>query len=333
MRQESRLPIEHTQNNQEIQILKDVVNRSSDYHLPRLTSVEVATGGVIHDVFRLVADTGERFYLKIRGNRFSSLPQFTCNPHDIIYEYKATVLLHDIAPENTPYPLFFDAERHFMILTDALPNGQTLESLLCTREIRPTILNTIGTTLGFIHEGLKGVREPIRGESENLFLSTKLQQKFGRSNHPILNRLIEELSIQSAHQLIIGDLLPKNIGVNNDGLLITFFDLEDVHLGTIDFELGYLIGHLILHSHNSTEAIDYISSLLKGYQKDDDQSVNRLKIVALGSVIHRLNSIAPYSLKFLAQEKASIQKRAEEMLNEISYTQISWSDLIQRIKT
>lgn len=313
------------------EVLYDVLCRPLDYNLPMITSSEPINEGTIHHVFRLTSEDNKRFYLKIRGNRFSGLPQFSCNPSDIFYEYKATLMLHNLTPDNVPSPIFFNSERFFMILTDALPNGKTLEFLLRTGQFRPEILNVLGATLRFIHNKLNGRRESIREEQEDLFFQTKIQQKFGRINHPVLNHLIEELTTHSPRQLIIGDLLPKNIGVNNNGVLITFFDLEDVHRGTIDFELGYLMGHLILHSSTAMEATEYINSLLKGYGERADQNNEILETIVIGSVIHRLNSPAPYNLRFSRQEKESIIRRAERILYEGNLKQLSWSDLIQKI--
>src|SRR5689334_14278767 len=82
--------------------VNDVLRNPQAYGLPEITMAKVAEGGVVHFVWELNAG-GQKFYLKIRGDRFARIPSIKTSQTNIIYEYKALYLLSTVLPAHFPY--------------------------------------------------------------------------------------------------------------------------------------------------------------------------------------------------------------------------------------
>ena len=85
-------------------------------------------GGVAHQVFQIRSGSN-KYYLKIRGDKFATIPEITCNPADIAIEHKALIKFNQIAPDNFPQVLSFNENLHYLILSDAIPDGEKMEDL------------------------------------------------------------------------------------------------------------------------------------------------------------------------------------------------------------
>lgn len=311
-------------------LIADLLMSPSSYGLPSLTSAEVASGGFAHHVYRLSSGEG-RFYLKLRGYNFPQIPEIKTNPQDVVYEHKAVSLLHSLLPDNFPKVVYFNQERGLMILTDAMPNGDTLETLLNARQVSAGILKRLGKTLRSVHNQTSEVSASIREGGDHAFSATKLEHRFGYRNNPTLNSLVQELSLDIPRQIIIGDLSPKNIGVNDGGERFMFFDLEDAHRGTVIFDVGFLLGQIILHAHEDPRcAISFTESFLNGYG-GKDLSQRLLKIIALGTMLYRLDSIIPHNIEVSENDKKMLIRNIEEILAIWDLERISWQRLIYRV--
>src|SRR5690242_13099419 len=102
--------------------------------LPIINEIASVTGGVVHYVY-LVKAGQERFYIKIRKDKFLQIPEIACNPADIAIEHRALTLFHRISPENFPRVMSFDAEKFYLVLSDAMPNGEDLETLFLEHRV------------------------------------------------------------------------------------------------------------------------------------------------------------------------------------------------------
>jgi hypothetical protein len=308
-------------------IVKDVTRHPQKYNLPTIISAKAASGGVVHLVWKLETEKG-RFYLKIRGNKFAKIPEIATSPDNIAYEYKALMLLGNLMPDNFPQVVHFDQENAFMITTDAMPQGVSFEALLNAGKVTSSMIENLGKILKAIHEAVTSICESIRENEDKDFFLEKLEHKLAHSNHPILNDIIKELTWHQPRQIIIGDPSPKNIGVNNNGARFIFFDLEDVHRGNVVFDVGFLIGHLILHAYNSEQqAIVRVKSFLNGYgiQRPDNRLI---KAIALGTIMYRLNSIVPYSIELSDQQKSKLLQTITAVLMNPDLGSILWHELI-----
>ncbi len=311
-------------------IVADIIAQPSIYGLPKLRSASVAFGGVAHYVFRLESDSNA-FYLKIRDDHFPNIPSIKIDPADIAYEFKALSLLHVLLPDNFPEVVYFDPVRAFIVETSVNPDGKTLQQLFYEHIIDHNISCTFGETLRRVHDATKPITDPIRGNKEEAFFVTKLQHRFGYRHNHVLSEMIHELTHNHPRQLIIGDPSPKNVAIGSDGKHLVFFDLEDVHQGCAVFDVGFVLGHLILHCCDSAvNAIMAVNGFLESYGvKDCDLRI--LRILALGTILYRLDSIIPYPIDLSNQEKTNLKKNVELVLADSLIEDNSWHDLVNRI--
>lgn len=287
------------------------------------------SGGVAHHVYCIKTVKGD-FYLKIRGESFPNIPEIRINPADITNEYKALTLFGTTMSDNFPQIIFFDPERTFIILTDAMYDGKSLEVLFHEKKATPKVLINLGITLRKIHGFSISISESIRDDNDAEFFAIKLQHRFGYRNNPILDRVVNELTYHQPRQIILGDPSPKNIGVNNDGKRLIFFDLEDVHNGVLVFDVGFVIGHIILHNCNSPHhAIVHLNGFIEGYQVFQHLNNHLTKAIALGTILYRLESVIPYPVGISDEEKSTLLGKVEGALDALDLASTTWQDVIQ----
>ena len=170
----------------------------------------------------------------------------------------------------------------------------------------------------------------LRSGGDTAHYEKKLRDRFGYRHNPVLDEMIDDLR-REKRQLILGDVAPKNVGVNNKGDLFIFFDLEDAHRGNAIFDYGYLIGHILLHTFTSPEdAIEDIKAFCKGYSSDqfDEETVRK---IALGIMLYRLGSIVPYQTNLTSDQKLAVQRRVEGVLSKELVLR-PWAEIVSVLK-
>src|SRR6266852_2384870 len=84
-----------------LEIFQHVLQNPQTYGLP--STIERATpisGGVVHHVWELASE-GQKYYLKIRGQQFATLP-INISPSDIQFEARAISILGSHLPDHFP---------------------------------------------------------------------------------------------------------------------------------------------------------------------------------------------------------------------------------------
>jgi hypothetical protein len=310
----------------------EVIRNPQIYGLPEVSLARVAAGGVVHFVWELNT-VGEKFYLKIRGDRFARIPGIKTSPTNIAYEYKALRLLSTALPDHFPHVVHFSAPKALLITKDAIPNGEYLEKLLHTRTVTSELLVQLGKTLSKVHDATRLMSESIRENSDENFYNEKLDHKLRFRDHPVLNKFVQEMVSHEPRQIIIGDPSPKNIGVNDNGARVVFFDLEDVHRGNVVFDVGFFIGHLFLHAYADNQlATGYVERFLQGYGNKGLNSC-LVKVIALGVILYRLDSIVPYAIDLNDEKKLLLGRTVETALNTLNFGSVTWRGLIDRVCT
>lgn len=311
-------------------IFRSETLQSVEQQLGHILQVEQLSGGLVHYVYRV---TGERQVgiAKIRSSFYSALPHIPANPEDIRHEMKATLLLSQVEPSVFPHLLMFDAERSMILITDVIPSHITLEGMLNEGSTTEELMKNTGMILARIHKGLLPVSQPLREDGDDKLYSLNLYYRLGYHNHPILNETVERLKTLP-RQLIIGDLSPKNIGIENPER-ITICDLDYVHMGNTVFDVGFLTGHILVHNfQNCEKANSYIDAFLSGYVEGNDQVDNEdslLKRIALGIALYRLNNpVIPYYLPLTEEQR---REKAMATFSQLSNIEKSWSQIIQGI--
>lgn len=295
----------------------------------KVDSVAPITGGVAHNVYRI--GSGENaYYLKIRGNHFTAVPTITCNPADIINEYRALTMFQDAAPDHFPRVLSFDHARHYLILSDVIQDGSKLDQVLAGSNPPEGLFGLYGQTLAAIQQQTAGITESVRPEGDEAYYHTVLGHRFGYRNHPVLNTATSELSILPNRQLIMGDPAPKNMGIRKNGRLLTFFDLETAHQGNSEFDYAYGLAHTMLHTMPNSDAMHQaVQQFLVGY---GEAAYNQRLIfrLSLGIVLYRLHSVIPYPVALSNDEKQAVESHIDGLLAHVTGKE-SWEEVVDRM--
>jgi len=286
--------------------------------------------GLLHQVFK-IRGSKRVGVLKVREAQLSGLPQYTHNPQDIIYEYRALQLLNTLCDTTFPQVLDFDLENALLMTSDVMPSGRTLEDELNDGRTTDEDMYRLGVTVSTVHNMLKPIPFSSREEGDDEVLQEDVHYRLGYHNNPILNQLINELN-NLPKQLILADLSPKNIGKDAFGRP-TICDLDDFYRGTTTFALGYLSGHVVVHNlHNSDRTTILLGGLHEGY-KDEGANVDieglPFKRVALGTVLYRIyNPLIPYR-RFT--QGADIKDKANRAFSLLGDRSLTWDDITKNM--
>lgn len=313
-------------------LAQEVASDSRRFGLPDVIPVEAVNSGVAHYVYRLTTAEG-RFYLKHRGNHFPNMPDILINPHDMAHEYRALCLLGSRLPDCFPRVIYFDCDRAFMVLSDAMPGepgeASSLEALLVKNTICQSTLRKWGATLGRIHRAVHLISEPIRRGGDEDFFAMKLRHRFGPKNGAGFEGFAEELIKHSERQIIIGDPSPKNIGVSESGRRVVFYDLEDVHQGCVHFDIGFCLGHIVLHAIGSLQlALLNLRAFIDGYGSEALSQSTLVQAVALGTIRYRLDGAIPYPMGISVADRAALLARLQVVQGMLKSGPASWETLI-----
>lgn len=308
------------------------IQSDSELRLLPIQKVNIISGGVSHYVFELILKNGSRLYLKKRAKQFSQLPQIKSNPEEIKYEFLILKHLQELFPNNFPEVILFSEEGNYLVLTDAMPKeaDKKLDDLFLQNKVNTQIISMLGTTLSNIHTQTRNYTNPIRVPNDEQHYQLKLFHRLGCRNHPILNWAIEQLSSLPNKQLVLGDPAPKNIGITNNGESCTFFDMEEAHLGDTLFDYAYFLGHVIVHNLNNIESLlKQVSTFENSYNHNFDPKL--VKIIALGIVLYRLNSVVPYPLSIPQNLRKNFENRIERDVLFDNLSSMSWQEIIESI--
>lgn len=299
----------------------------ADFGLDKVRSAVKESGGVVHHVYRV--ETGEAtYYLKLRDVRFAALPQIVSRPADIAHEHTALVALAQLFPEHFPHVVSYRPGENFIEMTDVLAGGETLQRLFLDGAVAPSAMHTLGVTLRRIHEALRGLKLDLRRDAD--FYDLKLLHRLGHLKNRVIDQAVAELQATPTRQYILGDASPKNTGLLHNGQVI-FFDLEDFHMGNLEFELGYVLGHLLLHAGAQPAGAAHPLAFLEGYGVDELALANAglVMTVAVGTMLYRLNSIVvPYELGAAPGSTPDAIARLEALLAAGNAPRAGWEAFV-----
>lgn len=304
---------------------------TSDPFLATLNIDAVApiTGGVAHRVYRIESGR-DAYYLKIRGDRFTSIPTITCNPDDITHEYHALASYAAAAPNHFPQVHSFNRDRHYLVLSDVIKNGSKLDQVLAGGRVPKGLFGLYGQTLAAIKQKTDHITEPVRPDGDETYYHTVLGHRFGYRNHPVLNAAVDNLSRLPNRHLILGDPAPKNMGFRPKKQLLTFFDLETAHQGNPEFDYAYGLAHTMLHTMPNIDTMQQgVHDFVSGYGKTSYDS-KLIYQLTLGLILYRLHSIIPYPVALSDTEKTIMEAHTEQELPKITGKE-SWLETITRL--
>lgn len=281
--------------------------------LPQIDTISPVIGGVAHWVYK-ISDGENNYFLKVRGDHFSSLPTITCDARDIEVEYHAIQLFERLIPDHVPHIHSYNKDTHYMILSDVIGKDKKMEDILLHEQPSVHLFAEYGKTLRLIHDKTKTFTHSIRTDGDDAYYNKVLFHRFGYRHHPILDTLIKELSALPDRQIILGDYAPKNIGVKTEPMILTLFDLETAHLGNPEFDYGYGLAHVILHTLTDKHTMEAaIQEYTQGYG-DNNFNVSLIQRIVQGILLYRLNSVVPYPTALTPQQGKELE---QELLHNL----------------
>lgn len=312
------------------QNLINTLQASSEIHtlLPGIINFKEILGGLVHDVYRIETKTGN-FFLKHRGENFAHLKKIKINPKDLVYEHKALSVFSQLAPDNFPELVTYNQEQNYLIMTDVSNGDDNLEEQFRKNQVTDETIKTLGLNLRYVLDQAATAKTPIHESGDHNSYISNLHYRLGYQNNPYLNTLIKELNLEP-RQLILGDLSPKNIIIKDSGN-VKFYDLEGAHQGNYIFEVGFLLGHLILHSHEDVNKALKCTEIFKNEFNLSGKQLNLLKSIVIGTIMYRLKGVIPYPINLIAAQKEKILENCVDILPQIMTNDIGWEEIIPTI--
>lgn len=293
--------------------------------------INMVSGGLVHHVFRVITKDNE-YYLKIRDDHYARMPAVKSNPKEIRYEAKALRIASHLFPEIFPHVVATDENRGALLISSIMQQKDNLLYRLEQREIGYDDMAIIGKNVAEIHNAFASIKETIRDDGDEQEYRINLLYRLGSQNSSVLEGVMQKLSSQP-RTLIMGDLSPKNIGLVNRELRIC--DLEGVHRGNPIFDVGFFIGHIYVHSlESSYPAAKFAHTFLEAYQslnKTTSEPENLLlQQITLGIILYRLNNKrVPYSVHMTNEDKLNIVNETNKLLiRDI----IDWESIEERLR-
>lgn len=278
--------------------------------------MQEVSGGSIHHVFRISTDT-ETYYLKIRGTHYKLNSHVASSPDDIAREAHALEILDSTSLEYFPKLLAYNESLGCALLTSVDRNATIITQSLNSNKLKPEFFYLLGASVARVHNATTEIKFVHKDDRD--FYSSALFNHIESLGYAGLSWLPTQL--KNAHRsFIMGDLSPKNILFNNEHAY--FIDFDKAHIGNVVFELGYVLGHLLLHTINIPPSPGAVSQFMSGYtsleqhmfeKKDEKLIVGCL----LATIIYRINNKwVPYDDLLMNQgEKARILHIALECIN------------------
>lgn len=281
-------------------------------------SLEQVGGGLVHYVYRVNSDS-QSAYLKIRANHYSGIPNIATQPELIGNEKRAIELFSINSSEYFPEILLYNSALHYLLLTDVMPGGTTLDRLYQRGVVNPTNLYEFGRAVGDIHTNTQ-IQEPVRSPNDIQYQSNLMKYALESYEHPVLMMAASEHK-QRQTQLLVGDLSPKNTYI--EGETVRLCDLENAHQGALPYDQAFVLAHILLHHEAQNSAIAAMWAFIEGYEEmggQIDQGDSLLSQTLHGILLYRLsNPVIPYELPFKPKRRKQMTDNVFASLGQNSH--------------
>lgn len=272
-------------------------------------------GGLVHYVYRVITDS-QATYLKIRANHYSGISNIATQPELIGNEKRAIELFSVNSAEYFPEVILYNSVLHYLLLTDVMPHGITLDKKYQQRSVGGEDLFQFGRAIGSIHLNSQ-TREPVRNPDDQQYQVNLMKYTLESYRHPVLMMAADEHKRRQT-QLLVGDLSPKNIYIRRD--IVKLCDLENAHQGALPYDQAFVIAHILLHHEARDTAIAAMWAFLKGYAISGSSVDDKDRLVGdtlHGILLYRLdNPVIPYELPFRSQRRKQMAANVFSSLDQ-----------------
>lgn len=256
---------------------------------------QLLSGGNVHTVERIAGGV----ILKTRhtGNP-EGLSMYTM-AEDIAYEATALTDAHAIMPPHFPEVLEIESDILGSIaMRELFPdNVITLKELFAQQAPGSKLAAILATLIGRYHR-LSTARADPATYRQHDFFAELLKYRYEMLGLPKLAGIVQDLLDETQHTGVIhGGLSPKNILVRASSSKrptekdIAFVDLETACIGSRYFDVGFNLGHLILHGIDNQVGFDELySAYVSAYGRETGWSLDDrlLRRVVIATMLYRL---------------------------------------------
>lgn len=212
-------------------------------------------GGFMNMVLR-VQGAGERsVVLKQALPYIRAFPEIQITPDRLGFEHAALAYLAAGPPlpgADLPQPLWFDAERHVLAMTD-LGTGRRLEDALIAGEVDAGVARNLGRFLAALHSTTADKPELAAQFQNDAMHQLRLEHCFfGFCEDPAVVPHIEALArafTEHKYVLLHGDFWTASVLVDRDPPGV--YDLEFCNYGDPAQDVGFMLAHYLLHFYNT----------------------------------------------------------------------------------
>jgi tRNA A-37 threonylcarbamoyl transferase component Bud32 len=183
-----------------------------------------------------------------------------------------------------------DASQGLIVMEELLPGSASLKDYLENRPLSASRLMRLSGAIGKFHRLFDEIpHEGFRGDD---YFRGLLEYRFGLVDSLPISALVDDLMEDTVGRgIILGGLSPKNIQI--DGQQIGLLDLETACVGNRYFDVGFNLGHLVLHAIGLGEEISKLINVYRyGYERANYRLPFENKLLArtvLGSMVYRVS--------------------------------------------
>lgn len=229
---------------------------------PENVTAVALDGGVSCEVFS-VSDGRRSLVVKHAGPTLRVAAVWIGDPRRVIHEGEVLEVLSKMTPEVVPSLLTIDRQAHMIAMSHAPAAWVPWKQELLDGRADPEVAATLGRTLGTWHRETPDVDRFSAVDDYELFESLRLEPYFEatRATHPQYAAPLDAVTSRLRDRrlcLVHGDFSPKNVLIGHDGTWV--LDFEVGHVGDPQFDLGFLLTHLLLKAiHRPGSAHAYAS--------------------------------------------------------------------------
>lgn len=288
-------------------------------------TIKEMSAGFVHYVY-CVQSGYKIFYLKIRGTRFKFDKNIAIKPADIALEIRALKFLQEVCPGFAPMVEYEGA--NFFLMEDIVKRtGIRVGDLLYKQQLTKKQAQIIGKNMCTFHKKVGVVDERIK---EPIFSQQRYEKylfwRFGIWHNKYLDQLILELAENGNKQIIYGDFNPGNLVLRGNRMIV--YDLETLHWGDREFDVGFFLGHLLFSYLDKLDRVEKLFDYFNdAYMIKKNCNEGLLIKVVTATIYYRLKSQFNYPVTYKFNLR-QLTKKIEQCLKlPVENFPAYWSEL------
>jgi|SRR3989344_5697481 len=264
-----------------------------------ITSTEELSGGSVHHIYRITDRDHGTVVVKWRSGSAKEATGIPISSDEIVREAEG---LRFFAGSRAVVPSLYgvDQESGVLVMSEIVPQGTNLKAWIAREGM--ISIDAIFDIYRSVDELLSWgrLREPGSASvKEDGLFSQLVMERFRYQEQTVVRQLLSDLRADTEHRaFIMGGLSFKNILY--DGASHGFCDLETFCYGHPLFDLGYFLGHALLHlaedRHSLTAFFTGLPALLQSSRSINSSEEDLLVRILTLTILYRLtHPLIPYA--------------------------------------